>query len=64
MKSVVKWLRDERSSILTETSLMVGFAVLVGLALLTLGSGKIKSFAETVFGKLDEAQDQSGFGWQ
>ena len=60
-KSIVKWFGDERSSVLTEKSLIVAVCVIGGIALGAIALPRIKTYAETIFTQFEGATTEDGF---
>lgn len=58
---VLKWIKDERSSILSETSLVTAVAIIGGIALGAIALPKIKTYAETVYVQFEGATTETGF---
>jgi uncharacterized membrane protein len=61
LEEIIKWLKDERSSVLSEKSLVTAIGILGGVALGALALPKIKTYAETIFTSFEGATTSDGF---
>lgn len=49
LQTIKNWLKNERSSVLSEKSLVVAVGILGGISLGAMALPKIKTYAETVY---------------
>lgn len=61
LKCITRWFGDERSSVLSEKSLMVAVGIIGGVVLGGIALPKIKNYAETIYFSFEGAVDETGF---
>jgi len=62
LKSVAKWLRDERASVLSEKTVVVAIGILGGISLGAIALPVVTEYGTDLFGKFEDAAGGEALG--